>query len=147
MTCTVDREKCQKLGVDISQVFTTMQAYMGSLFTNNFTLYNRTYHVVIQADTAYRALIEDMNKYYVRNRQDSMVPLSTLISYKSSIAPPLISHFNIFRSAEVDGSIPAGYSSGQSLDDLQSWLAEVPARAGTRMIFPASVMRRSRRDR
>ncbi len=116
---SVDREKCQKLGVDISQVFTTMQAYMGSLFTNNFTLYNRTFHVVIQADTIYRALIEDMNKYYVRNRQDSMVPLSTLISYKSSIAPPLVTHFNIFRSAEVDGSIPAGYSSGQSLTDLR----------------------------
>ncbi len=65
---SVDREKCQKLGVDISQVFTTMQAYMGSLFINNFTLYNRTYHVVIQADTIYRALIEDMNKYYVRNK-------------------------------------------------------------------------------
>jgi len=116
---TVDREKCQKLGVDISQVFTTMQAFMGSLFINNFTLYNRTYHVVMQADTTYRALIEDMNKYYVRNRRDSMVPLSTLISYKSSIAPPLVTHFNIFRSAEVDGSIPPGYSSGQSLADLR----------------------------
>ena len=54
---TVDREKCEKLGVNISDVFSTMQAYMGSLFVNNFTLYNRTYHVVIQADTAYRALI------------------------------------------------------------------------------------------
>jgi len=52
---TVDREKCLKLGVNISDVFSTMQAYMGSLFVNNFTLYNRTYHVVIQADTAYRA--------------------------------------------------------------------------------------------
>ncbi len=64
---TVDRAKCEKLGVNISQVYTTMQAYMGSLFINNFTLYNRTYHVVIQADTGFRALIGDMNKYYVRN--------------------------------------------------------------------------------
>ena len=64
---TVDREKCEKLGVNISDVFNTMQAYMGSLFVNNFTLYNRTYHVVVQADTAYRALVSDMNKYYVRN--------------------------------------------------------------------------------
>ncbi|HET6256157.1 MAG TPA: efflux RND transporter permease subunit [Puia sp.] len=128
---TVDREKCQKLGVDISQVFTTMQAYMGSLFVNNFTLYNRTYHVVIQADTAFRALIEDMNKYYVRNQRDSMVPLSTLISYKSSIAPPLLTHFNIFRSAEVDGSIPAGYSSGQSLTDLRRLAARYLPRGYT----------------
>ncbi len=118
---TVDREKCEKLGVNISDVFSTMQAYMGSLFVNNFTLYNRTYHVVVQADTAYRALISDMNKYYVRNQAGRMVPLSTVISYKPAIAAPLITHFNIFRSAEVDGSIPTGYSSGQSLDALKAW--------------------------
>jgi hydrophobic/amphiphilic exporter-1 (mainly G- bacteria), HAE1 family len=121
---TVDRQKCEKLGVNISDVFTTMQAYMGSLFVNNFTLYNKTYHVVIQADTIYRALISDMNKYYVRNRTGSMVPLSTLISYKPDIAAPLITHFNIFRSAEVDGSIPPGYSSGQSIDALKEAAAK-----------------------
>jgi HAE1 family hydrophobic/amphiphilic exporter-1 len=128
---TVNREKCQKLGVDISQVFTTMQAFMGSLFLNNFTLYNRTFHVVMQADTTYRALIEDMNKYYVRNTRDSMVPLSTLISYKSSMAPPLVTHFNIFRSAEVDGSIPPGYSSGQSIADLRTLAAKYLPRGYT----------------
>ena len=116
---TVDREKCEKLGVNISDVFSTMQSYMGSLFVNNFTLYNRTYHVVIQADTTYRALISNMNKYYVRNSVGNMVPLSTVITYKPDIAAPLITHFNIFRSAEVDGSIPPGYSSGQSLDALK----------------------------
>ena len=117
---TVDREKCEKLGVNITDVYSTMQAYMGSLFVNNFTLYNRTYHVVIQADTMYRALISDMDKYYVRNQSGQMVPLSTLISYKPSMAAPLITHFNIFRSAEVDGAIPAGYSSGQSIADLKA---------------------------
>ena len=128
---TVDREKCEKLGVNISDVFTTMQAYMGSLFVNNFTLYNRTFHVVIQADTVYRALISDMNKYYVRNQAGSMVPLSTLISYKPTIAAPLITHFNIFRSAEVDGSIPPGYSSGQSIEDLKALAAKVLPRGYT----------------
>jgi hydrophobic/amphiphilic exporter-1 (mainly G- bacteria), HAE1 family len=128
---TVDREKCEKLGVNISDVFTTMQAYMGSLFVNNFTLYNRTFHVVIQADTVYRALISDMNKYYVRNQGGSMVPLSTLISYKATIAAPLITHFNIFRSAEVDGSIPPGYSSGQSITDLKALAAKVLPRGYT----------------
>jgi len=115
---TVDRAKCEKLGINISDVFSTMQAYMGSLFVNNFTLYNRTYHVVIQADTQYRSLISNMDKYYVRNSVGNMTPLSSVISYKPTIAAPLISHFNIFRSAEVDGSIPDGYSSGQSLDEL-----------------------------
>ncbi len=115
----VDRQKCEKLGVNITDVFSTMQAYMGSLFINNFTLYNRTYHVVMQADTAYRALISDMDTYYVRNQDSAMVPLSTLISYTPSIAAPLITHFNLFRSAEVDGSIPEGYSSGESIDALR----------------------------
>jgi HAE1 family hydrophobic/amphiphilic exporter-1 len=128
---TVNREKCLQLGVNISDVFSTMQAYMGSIFVNNFTLYNRTYHVVIQADTDYRAVISDMNKYYVRNQAGQMLPLSTLISYKSTIAAPLITHFNIFRSAEVDGAIPAGYSSGQSIDDLKKLAAKVLPRGYT----------------
>jgi len=128
---TVDRDKCQKLGVDISQVFQTMQAFMGSLFIDNFTLYDRTYHVVMQADTSYRALIEDMKKYYVRNSRDSMLPLSTLVSYKPSQAAPLITHFNIFRSAEVNGSIPPGYSSGQSIDDLKRLAAKYLPRGYT----------------
>jgi HAE1 family hydrophobic/amphiphilic exporter-1 len=127
----VDREKCEKLGVNISDVFTTMQAFMGSLFVNNFTLYNRTYHVVIQADTGYRALISDMNKYYVRNSVGNMLPLSAVISYKPTIAAPLISHFNIFRSAEVDGPIPPGYSSGQSIDELKALAKKILPRGYT----------------
>ena len=128
---TVDREKCQKLGVNIGDVFTTMQAYMGSMFVNNFTLYRRTYHVVAQADTNYRALISDMDKYYVRNQAGEMLPLSTLIHYKATAAAPLITHFNIFRSAEVDGAIPEGYSSGQSLDALRQVAAKVLPRGYT----------------
>lgn len=128
---TVDREKCEKMGVNISDVFSTMQSYMGSSFVNNFTLYNRTYHTVIQADTTYRAVIADLNKYYVRNSVGSMVPLSTLISYKPISTAPLIAHFNIFRSAEVDGAIPPGYSSGQSLDELRKLAARVLPRGYT----------------
>jgi HAE1 family hydrophobic/amphiphilic exporter-1 len=122
---TVDREKCQKLGVSISDVFNTMQAYMGSLFVNNFTLYNRTFHVVVQADTVFRALISNMDKYYVRNQAGEMLPLSTLISYEPVETAPLITHFNIFRSAEVDGSTPEGYSSGQGIEALKQIAARV----------------------
>ena len=122
---TVDRDKCEKMGVNISDVFTTMQAYMGSLFVNNFTLYNRTYHVVVQADTNYRALISDMDKYYVRGADSEMVPLSTLITYQPIETAPLITHFNIFRSATVQGAIPQGYSSGQALDAIKQTAAQV----------------------
>jgi HAE1 family hydrophobic/amphiphilic exporter-1 len=121
---TVDREKCQKLGVNISDVFNTMQAYMGSLFVNNFTRYNRTYHVVVQADTNYRAVIANMDKYYVRNQANQMLPLSTLIHYVPIETAPLITHFNIFRSAEVDGSTPQGYSTGEGIEALKKAAAK-----------------------
>jgi len=116
---TVDREKCEKLGVNVGDVFTTIQAYMGSLYINDFTTYNRTFHVVVQADTAFRTMISDMNKYYVRNQAGTMVPLGTVISYQPTDAAPLISHFNIFRSAEVDGSSAQGYSSTQALTAME----------------------------
>jgi hydrophobic/amphiphilic exporter-1 (mainly G- bacteria), HAE1 family len=122
---TVDRDKCEKLGVNISDVFTTIQAYMGSLYINDFTTYNRTFHVVVQADTAFRKVVSDMDKYYVRNQAGTMVPLGTLISYKPTEAAPLISHFNIFRTAEVDGSAKDGYSSAQAIAALQDVAARV----------------------
>ena len=121
---TVDRDKCMKLGVSVTDVFSTMQAYMGSLFVNNFTLYNRTYHVVVQADTNFRALIQNMDKYYVRNLYGQMLPLSTLIRYAPTETTPLIQHFNIFRSAEVDGATPPGYSTGQGIDALRAVAAK-----------------------
>jgi HAE1 family hydrophobic/amphiphilic exporter-1 len=122
---TVDRDKCEKLGVNISDVFMTMQAYMGSFFVNNFTLYDRVFHVVVQADTAFRALISDMDRYYVRDAAGRMVPLSTFISYQPVETAPLIQHFNIFRSAEIDGSTPPGYSTDQGIAALKATAARV----------------------
>ncbi|MGD0754322.1 MAG: efflux RND transporter permease subunit [Bacteroidales bacterium] len=122
---TVNREKCEKLGVNIADVFTTIQAYMGSMYINDFTTYNRTFHVVIQADTLFRQFVSDIDKYYVRNQSGNMVPLGTLISYKPAEAASLISHFNIFRSAEIDGASTAGYSSSQSLKALEKIAAKI----------------------
>lgn len=122
---TVDRERCEKMGVNVADVFTAIQVYMGSYYVNDFTLYNRTFHVVVQADTTYRRMITNMDKYYVRNQAGQMLPLSSFISYKPTETAPLISHFDIFRSAEVDGSSPEGYSSGQSIDALKQIAAKV----------------------
>ena len=122
---TVDREKCEKLGVNIGDVFTTIQAFMGSLYINDFTAYNRTFHVVVQADTAFRTMISDMNNYYVRNQAGTMVPLGTVISYKPTETAPLISHFNIFRTAEVDGVPATGVSSTVAMDSLKAIAARV----------------------
>ena len=116
---TVNRDKCKKMGVNVSDVFTAIQTYMGSYYVNDFTLYNRTFHVVVQADTTYRKLIENTDKYYVRNQLGVMLPLRSLISFKSTETAPLLSHFNIFRSAEIDGTSQEGYSSKQSIDALK----------------------------
>jgi HAE1 family hydrophobic/amphiphilic exporter-1 len=121
---TVDREKCKRMGVNISDVFTAIETYMGSIYVNDFTLYNRTFHVVVQADSTYRKLITNMDKYYVRNQVGTMLPLSSLISYKPSESAPLLSHFNIFRSAEIDGGSAEGYSSGQAINALKEIAAK-----------------------
>src|SRR6202012_1907640 len=98
----IDREKCKKLGISISDVANALQTYLGSLYVNDFTIYGRTFHVVEQADTSYRGKIQDLNQYFVRNKAGIMVPLSSLTTYKVSESAPLISHFNLFRATEID---------------------------------------------
>ena len=116
---TVNREQCKKLGVSISDVYTTMQTFLGSRYVNDFTTYGRNFRVVAQADTMYRNDIKNLQQYYVRNQAGAMVPLGILISYKVTENAPLISHFNLFRTAEVNGSPGPGYSSGQALQVLR----------------------------
>jgi HAE1 family hydrophobic/amphiphilic exporter-1 len=122
---TVDRDKCQMMGVSVASVFSTLQGYMGSRLVGNFTKYNTTYRVIVQADTASRALISDMEKYYVRDSAGAMLPLSSLVIYKPISTAPLISHFNLFRSAEVNGATPEGYSTGQGIETLKEVAAKV----------------------
>tara|TARA_R110000796_G_scaffold74374_1_gene167320 strand:- start:304343 stop:307501 length:3159 start_codon:yes stop_codon:yes gene_type:complete len=121
----VDREKAKKLGVNISDVFATMSNYMGSSYINDFTRYGRNFRVVAQADTSYRTRIEDLNQFYVQSRQGGAVPLSALISYKVVENAPVISHYNLFRSLEINGNAAPGYSSGQALAALEEVAAEV----------------------
>jgi HAE1 family hydrophobic/amphiphilic exporter-1 len=121
----VDREKCEKLGVSIPDVYNTIQTYLGSFYINDFTLYGRDFHVVAQADTGYRATIQSLSKYYVKNSAGQMIPLSTLINYTVTENAPLVSHYNLFRSAEIDGGAAPGYSSGQAIDALKEVAASV----------------------
>lgn len=116
---TIDREKAKRLGVSISDINNALQTYMGSIFVNDFTIYGRNFHVLAQADTNYRTNIENIGQYFVRNQAGGMVPLSTLTTYKVIENAPLISHFNLFRSAEIDGSPKPGYSSGDALNALK----------------------------
>jgi len=116
---TIDREKAKKLGISISDINNALQTYMGSSYINDFTIYGRDFHVVAQADTNYRTSIQNIGQYFVRNQQGTMVPLSTLTSYKLIQNAPLISHYNLFRSAEIDGGSAPGYSSGDALTALK----------------------------
>ncbi len=121
----VDREKCKMLGVSVADVYSTMQTYLGSRYVNDFAMYGRNFRVVAQADTAYRADIQNLQQYYVRNQAGSMIPLSTLMTYRVIENAPLISHYNMFRSAEINGNPAPGYSSGQAIKALQEVAAKV----------------------
>jgi hydrophobic/amphiphilic exporter-1 (mainly G- bacteria), HAE1 family len=98
---------------------------MGSQYVNDFTTYGRNFRVVVQADTLYRRNIRNLELYYVRNQQGQMIPLSTLLTYKVVESAPLISHFNMFRSAEFNGNPKTGFSSGQAIQALREVAAQV----------------------
>ncbi len=115
----VDREKCKKLGVSLSDVYSTMQTFLGSRYVNDFTTYGRNFRVVAQADSLYRGDIKNLQQYFVRNSEGTMLPLSTLTTYRLTENAPLISHYNLFRTAEINGSAKEGYSSGQALEALK----------------------------
>ncbi|QKJ30894.1 multidrug efflux RND transporter permease subunit [Mucilaginibacter mali] len=121
---TIDREKAKRLGVQISDVNNALQTYMGSAYINDFTIYGRNFRVLAQADTNYRTNMDNLGQYFVRNSSGTMVPLSTLTSYKMIENAPLISHYNLFRSAEIDGNPKEGYSSGDALKALEEVAAQ-----------------------
>jgi len=122
---TVDREKAKRLGLSLSDVYGTMQTYLGSRYINDFTIYGRNFRVVAQADTAYRNDIRELGKYFVRNQRGEMVPISTVISHRIVESAPLISHYNMYRSAEINGNASMGYSSGDAIRALEEVAAEV----------------------
>jgi hydrophobic/amphiphilic exporter-1 (mainly G- bacteria), HAE1 family len=127
----VDREKCKKLGLSITDVYGTIQTFLGSSYVNDLTLYGRNFRVVAQADTNYRGDISNLNNFYVKNSSGTMVPLSAVISYKVVENASLLYHFNLFRTAEINGDAKAGFSSGQALQALKEVAAEtLPAGYG-----------------
>jgi len=126
----VDKEQAKKLGVSVSDVYTTMSNYLGSSYVNDFNLYGRNFRVMMQADSTYRSSLDGVEKFYVRNREGSMVPLGSLITTTVIETPAVISHFNIYRSIEVNGSPAPGYSSGQAIQAIRETAATLPAGYG-----------------
>jgi HAE1 family hydrophobic/amphiphilic exporter-1 len=127
----VDRDKATQLGVNISDVYKTLSTLLGSTYVNQFTLYGRNFKVVTEADSTYRSSLAEIGNYYVRNSMGNMIPLSSLITSKVIEAPALISHYNVNRSIEINGSAKSGYSSGQAITALKETAAKfLPAGYG-----------------
>ena len=116
---TIDRAKTKALGVPISEVTNALGVYMGSEYINDFDFNNRSYRVYIQADQPFRMRVSDLRQYYVRAANGSMVPLDNVVRIDDTSGPQVINHFNLFRSAEIDGAPSPGYSSNQGLKAME----------------------------
>src|SRR5579872_3282701 len=99
---TIDREKAKSLHVPLSQITDTLGIYMGSAYVNDFDFNNRSYRVYVQADKQFRATAQDLKQFYVRSDGGAMVPLENLLTITQTTTPQLISHYNLFRSAEIE---------------------------------------------
>jgi multidrug efflux pump len=115
----VNREQCFKLGVQLSDVFDTLQIYLGSLYVNDFNKFGRTWQVNVQADSHYRSRVEDVKRLKVRNATGGMVPLGTLCSIRLKNGPLLVGRYNMHPAAAVIGSAAPGYSSGQAVQIVE----------------------------
>ena len=122
---TIDREKAKAMNIPLSQITTTLGVFMGSQYINDFDYNNRTYRVFVQADQPFRMTARDLHNYYVRSDTGQMVPLDNLTTVTESSGPPVITHYNLFRAVEIDGSPAPGYSSGQGIAAMEDLAKKV----------------------
>ena len=120
----IDRTKARQLGVSVTDIFDTLQIYLGSLYANDFNRFGRTYSVRVQADAAYRARPEDVGALKVRSSTGEMVPLSALLKVQPTFGPERAMRYNGFLTADINGGPAPGYSSGQAQDAVKRIAAE-----------------------
>ena len=111
----IDREKVKSLDIQLSDVFDTLQAFLGSAYVNDFNLFGRTYQVRVQAEPEYRRTPNDVRNLEVRNAKSEMVPLGTVVDIQDSMGPQIILRYNLYPTAVITGEAAQGYSSGQAL--------------------------------
>ena len=122
----IDRAKARSLQVPIQQISDALQVYMGSAYVNDFDFNNRAYRVYVQADQNFRRQPRDIREFYVRSDNNQMIPLDNVVQISESTSPQVISHYNLFRSAEINGSAGPGYSSGQAIQAMQQVAKNLP---------------------
>jgi len=115
---SIDRQQAKSLGMSLSDITDSLQILLGSSYVNDFDFNGRSYRVYVQADQQFRMKPDDIDHYYVRTTTGHMMPLSNVVSVREATAPKLISHFNLFRSAEINGSAAPGFSSGDALKKM-----------------------------
>ncbi|OBZ95154.1 transporter [Pararhizobium polonicum] len=120
----VDRAKARQLNVPLTEIFNTLQIYLGSVYVNDFNKFGRTYSVRVQADANYRAQAEDIGKLEVRSNSGEMIPLSAVLNVTSSAGPERAMRYNGFLSADINGNTAPGYSSGQARAAVERIAAE-----------------------
>jgi hydrophobic/amphiphilic exporter-1 (mainly G- bacteria), HAE1 family len=116
----IDREKAKSLQVPFSQITNTLQVYMGSVYVNDFDFNNRSYRVYVQADTQFRSQAKDIRQYYLRSDAGMMIPLDNLVTVEQTANPQVIRHYNLFRSAEINGTAAPGRSSGEGIATMEA---------------------------
>ena len=115
----VDRDRVKLSGVPLSDIFSTMKAFTGSVYVNDFNMFNRIYRVYIQAESPYRAHKDNLNLFFVRNSGGEMIPLTALGTTHYTTGPANVRRFNMFNSATIRGSAAQGYSSGQAMEIME----------------------------
>jgi HAE1 family hydrophobic/amphiphilic exporter-1 len=115
----VDRDKVLKQGVEVTDVYTTLSAFMGSLFVNYFNRFGRAWQVYIAAEDGYRSRAEDVMNFFVRNKEGEMLPLSSVVSLATRAGPEFTSRFNEYRAVEITGSPAPGYSTVKAMNALE----------------------------
>jgi HAE1 family hydrophobic/amphiphilic exporter-1 len=115
----VDRDKVLKQGVEVTDVYTTLSAFMGSLFVNYFNRFGRAWQVYIAAEDGYRSRAEDVMNFFVRNKEGEMLPLSSVVSLQTRAGPEFTSRFNEYRAVEITGSPAPGYSTVKAMNALE----------------------------
>jgi HAE1 family hydrophobic/amphiphilic exporter-1 len=121
----IDREKAKSLQVPFSQITDALQVYMGSVYVNDFDFNNRSYRVYLQADSKFRSQPKDIGQYYLRSDTGRMISLDNLVSVEQSSNPQVIKHYNLFRSAEINGAAAPGHSSGEGIAAMEALAKKV----------------------
>jgi hydrophobic/amphiphilic exporter-1 (mainly G- bacteria), HAE1 family len=116
---TIDRQRALALGLPLNEITSAMQIFVGSQYVNDFEFNNRAYRVYVQADQRFRSNPQALKQLYARSRTGEMIPLEQVVQLKETTAPQVISHFNLFRSASINGAAPPGVSSGEALREME----------------------------